>query len=48
MGVNYTRAMQTYQRQLAEDGIATLPVREKLYEKFGGTAAVDQAEGLAV
>jgi peptidoglycan hydrolase-like protein with peptidoglycan-binding domain len=43
-GLQTIAAMRTFQRQLAEDGIATLPVREKLYEKSGGTATIDQAE----
>lgn len=43
-GLQTIAAVRTYQRQLAEDGIATLPVREKLYEKSGGAATVDQAE----
>ncbi|KAM3095098.1 peptidoglycan-binding protein [Phormidesmis sp. 146-35] len=47
-GLQTIAAMRTYQRQLAEDGIATLPVREKLYESSGGTAAVELAESLAV
>lgn len=47
-GLQTIAAVRTYQRQLAEDGIATLPVREKLYENSGGTVTVDQAESLPV
>lgn len=47
-GLQTIATVRTYQRQLAEDGIATLPVREKLYEKSGGAASVDHAESLVV
>jgi peptidoglycan hydrolase-like protein with peptidoglycan-binding domain len=47
-GLQTIAAIRTYQRLLAEDGIATLPVREKLYEAFSSVATVDQAESLVV
>jgi peptidoglycan hydrolase-like protein with peptidoglycan-binding domain len=47
-GLQTIATVRMYQRQLAEDGIATLPVREKLYEKSGGTVTSEQAESLAV